>query len=685
MANSSHKYLTKLFRFIFIAVLAALVLSLAVNAALFFMRDSLLSALDRFKPIEITAGPLVYVFPNTVVVKDIRVAGEKQEPVLTLTNLLLSVDLWELMRTRKVKLSQLTIGHAFADQRSLWRLLRRYRRELIAVYYSMPHGDLNLNIQDLVLYQMTEGGKDYDKIVLSLKTSVQGERLEAKGTLSKSPADPVSRGAGRERQSPTRTTIALTARIPPGHLEVEKVTLKNPFFHADLWGALQNEGFQFNGFFFFQHNPKDSGPDGRFAKLSHFFMQKMDAFFRRNIPQEKYYDLYVLDMDGVIRGDEHGVILDRMKCSVNNVPTRISGRVRYEQQTTFDLEVLFLPGRMQKDIESDFQKTVLKLSGFLSGSNLHGGGSLDILFGEPTEDPDDNQGARAKILDLTLRPQGDIFQLGVGRLAVSLRTQQSLHSMLFRDLRGSMNTFRDMTIVNLKSICYGGNLTGRTWINHAQSPAVINARAHLSEGNPQLMGDMLKHFSRFYGKLEGDMIFSNRPHMALTGTASIDNGYLKNLEFFNWMSETFSIPGLREVSYDRAKTDFRIEFKRTALDKIDIVSDDVLLRGHYRVGEGEMVSSRLSLGLSPAIIKESRKLAALLRDQQEKPQHWFEFQASGNIDAMNFQWLPSELKTHLQKKIPDFIERRIENIIDPERNPGKEPENEEQETDTSNK
>jgi len=203
---------SRFFKFIILALLAVLVFSFTVNTALFFARDALLSTLERFKPIQVTAGPLVYVFPNTIVIKDIRVAGEKQEPVLTVTSLMLSLDLGELLRARKVKINHLTIGQAFADQRSLWRLLRKYKKELIAIYYSMPHGDLNFEIKHLVLYQMIEGGKDYDKIVLSLRSTVQGDRLEAQGMLSKSPADPASKDASPEQRFPTRTTVSLSAR-----------------------------------------------------------------------------------------------------------------------------------------------------------------------------------------------------------------------------------------------------------------------------------------------------------------------------------------------------------------------------------------------------------------------------------------------------------------------------------------
>ena len=42
----------------------------------------------------------------------------------------------------------------------------------------------------------------------------------------------------------------------------------------------------------------------------------------------------------------------------------------------------------------------------------------------------------------------------------------------------------------------------------------------------------------------------------------------------------------------------------------------------------------------------------------------FDFRLSGNIGAVNFQWLPSEVKRQIQGQIPDFIERKIEQNID---------------------
>ena len=42
----------------------------------------------------------------------------------------------------------------------------------------------------------------------------------------------------------------------------------------------------------------------------------------------------------------------------------------------------------------------------------------------------------------------------------------------------------------------------------------------------------------------------------------------------------------------------------------------------------------------------------------------FDFQLSGNLSTMNFQWLPSEVKEKIQMRIPDFVERMIERNVD---------------------
>ena len=61
----------------------------------------------------------------------------------------------------------------------------------------------------------------------------------------------------------------------------------------------------------------------------------------------------------------------------------------------------------------------------------------------------------------------------------------------------------------------------------------------------------------------------------------------------------------------------------------------------------------------------------------------FNFQLSGNKNAVNFMWVPSASKTTIEEAIPDFIERGIERRIDEKLNSA-EPKNKDDSPHTKN-
>ena len=65
------------------------------------------------------------------------------------------------------------------------------------------------------------------------------------------------------------------------------------------------------------------------------------------------------------------------------------------------------------------------------------------------------------------------------------------------------------------------------------------------------------------------------------------------------------------------------------------------------------------------LLKESPKFSRLLKLVGEDLESLrFNFQLSGILHAMNFQWLKSDLKKELQDRIPNFIERKIERGVE---------------------
>ena len=94
------------------------------------------------------------------------------------------------------------------------------------------------------------------------------------------------------------------------------------------------------------------------------------------------------------------------------------------------------------------------------------------------------------------------------------------------------------------------------------------------------------------------------------------------------------------------------------------MSDDVKVSGSFAVDRDKMVSSKLSLIFSRGLLATSPKFKPILVRMEDTNEFGFDFQLSGRQQAMNFQWLDSELKQNIQSWMPNFIERRIERNID---------------------
>jgi len=64
-------------------------------------------------------------------------------------------------------------------------------------------------------------------------------------------------------------------------------------------------------------------------------------------------------------------------------------------------------------------------------------------------------------------------------------------------------------------------------------------------------------------------------------------------------------------------------------------------------------------------LRESPRFTPLLRLLDTKQELIkFNFQLSGNLHGMNFQWLKSDFKDGLQKAIPNFAKRGFEEKVE---------------------
>ena len=107
-------------------------------------------------------------------------------------------------------------------------------------------------------------------------------------------------------------------------------------------------------------------------------------------------------------------------------------------------------------------------------------------------------------------------------------------------------------------------------------------------------------------------------------------------------------------------TESSIDFKELNLD-----SEDVKIKGYFKIGSDGLLSSKVRLALSKSVIAESAKFRPLLKILGNELDYLeFDFQLSGLKDAANFKWLESEFKARLRESIPGFIERGLERKVE---------------------
>ena len=98
---------------------------------------------------------------------------------------------------------------------------------------------------------------------------------------------------------------------------------------------------------------------------------------------------------------------------------------------------------------------------------------------------------------------------------------------------------------------------------------------------------------------------------------------------------------------------------------MDLDATDVKIEGYFRLKENDLVSSKMFLSLRSNLLQKSPRFTPLLRLINAKQELIkFNFQLSGNLHGMNFQWLKSGFKDDLQKAIPNFAKRGFEEKIE---------------------
>jgi len=458
--------------------------------------------------------------------------------------------------------------------------------------------------------------------------------------------------------------------IPSGEgLFIDHLVLTRKNIYLKLWGSLFKEKLQFNGFSLLNTSPLEDHMDIRSKAKQSDRVREYLRRVKKPVPVDYFQgkDIYLMDMDCLARISFPRVDLERLNFNLNDVPVTIKGALLFNDPFSADLDIGLDPARSKNFPVKNLNKVQWHLAGASDGKVFSSNNEIDISF-DKTKNPNfpvEKIEGRFKGLRFLL-DQYARLSLRLNRADTAITIGENIHKLFLENATISLNALKStLRLLEVKSPFYGGRMATKLWLTTGQGLPKIDGTITLNDVDVHELDELFFELAKADGRLFGRIHLTSVPRLNLDGQLDMYNGRLKNFSFFQWLADTFNLPSLQQVDFTQASSGFTVDADALKFKEILLNSGDVNISGDFAIDKSSLVTSYLSLAFSKELLGESAKFRPILKIfGDDIPMVVFNFQLFGRQEALNFQWLPSEHKSMIQKRIPNFVERIIERNID---------------------
>lgn len=649
------KYLTRFKLFLLVIFTAVILVIVAFNIILFQAKDSVTQAAGKYFNQKVSVGNIFYLPPNFILLKKISVSETtpvSQKQLFSIPTAVARFSFSQLLKKRHLSVFDVRCYKPNIDYDEFCRFLRDNFAGIMEFIRNLPKQDIGFSLEGATL-GLAQKNSDYRFLLPYLSLTIKNDSLSGSGSLCR-----VRQVMDGGLPLHYRFTVSLAKE----GLNIENLEFIRENLYLKLWGNSYANALRFKGFAFINTLFKDS--DYQESSLNAAERIGVVPLGVVELPQA---NLYILDIDCQLAFALPSVEIQHFAFSLNNTPVMLKGNVSFSNPFSLDLMFSAYPVNLKNAYIENLKGIELQIKGILQGKVFNGDGmiSLDFIKKKKTGLPLEE--TRFGFKDLTFNfARHSRLNMRLGEGNVFCQTDTNAYRISLTDFNAAFNLQdKRFKFIEFYSLFYGGFLKGKGRLDMSHSPPTIASTIRLRSVAANKLDGILIHFAKVYGRLASQMYFSNHPSLCLKGGMSIQEGYLKNFEFFKWLADFFDLPSLKKIDFSKAFTNFLVDDRGAGLRQMRLESEDVDLNGYFTLGANDLVSSKLSLGFSRELMRESPKFTPLLRLLKEKfASLTFDFQLSGNLHAMNFQWLESDFKRRLQDLVPNFIERKIEKNIE---------------------
>jgi len=625
MENSGRRSSIKKRLLAAITVCLVAVLLVIPNLFLAAYKNNIAAKLNAVSPLPLDVGGIYYLPPNLLILRKTCFYEGDRGPrgkIISVPETYIVFSLPAMLLERKFEVISMRCFRPSADGNSLYRLVTGNYRQILEFILSLPLRDMDASLKEGSLFCRKD-----DNSILKLKAD---STFTIKG-----------RSFFLNLRAGGVSCEFLGAVDKNNSLDVEKFKFLSRTMDGEFWGKISSSTAALKGFLFINN----AGITGRND--------------RDNI--------FILDIDSLVRFGYPLTEIEKLNFTLNNNPVRIKASLCLAPPYNSAVEASCAFRGLRNNGNSETLKNAalsaslcLKDDKYLSINGMAG-----IDFPDWRKQTIPLQAARLRLTDMMV-PLDKIMPLReFNAAALELLCRTDKGSCLTK-LDGLSVTLRqagnNAWLAEYSSDFHKGWMEGTARIGWKNGSPVITAFAAVKDAEANELREIIPQFSRIYGHLSGNMMFLNYPRLLFKGGMNIHNGRLEDFSFFKWLAELFALPGLNKIPFRSADADFLVDKEGAGLVRMRLDSDNVGLKGNFRLERaGDMVSSRISLTFPRSLLKESPKFTPLLNLLDKAlPNLSFNFQLSGRLNDMNFQWLQSDFKDQLQKAIPDFAEAGFE-------------------------
>jgi len=651
--------------FIFVGVLLA-------NIMLATSTEQVNQKLNQFLPVQLSIGHVFYVPPHTLIFADTACVDPSRDTLpLRIDFLTLRFSLWDIVTQRTFSLRQVGVYRPTIHFEASRAFLGKYGDQIYAFIRKFPLGDFRLKVGDAV-WQSSRISKPNQIMPTELDFRIHADRVGLNGWL------------GRPRRcwwktvfdfSPVRTQrdsggldlkFRLTGQLQPRGLLVQGFSIKQKGLDARLWGEYFERRLMVNGFVLMKSGAartvKKSSSGGKPAACP----WTRNLFSASRVPFEP--DIFILDIDGSFGIDFPQVVIEQCHFSANNMPMSLKGTLNMGTTPRFDGRLTLRPGAAcEPGGPENFEKLEAVYRARFDLDHIRHAGEVHLYFTDNAESGLPLNKLSLALNDFRIRfDSSRNLNFAIPLTEVTLSTEKDERLITIRDIQAAF-IFRTDRFQNvlIRSPFYSGRLSGRVWLDRASRPFRAISVLKFEDVDAHILESFLPYFTKVHGHLSSKVVIKSTPAFGIDGQMVIRAGRLNDLEFFKWLAESFSLPSLRSVAFERLAAGFFVTSEGKGLKNIRLKSKDVGLDGYFHVAPSQLVSSRIALSLSRRVLRESPRFTPLLRMfEKSVPSLIFDFQLSGDLENMNFKWLQSHFKRRIRQRIPDFIERKIQHGIE---------------------